>query len=285
MDSSRNPRGIHRLSTDSYTVCTTARILGTNVGMNCGCCVDNKTCPQAAPIHPRVIPRQSTGGHAVRTGEIAEIHSFHRAYYYPCSSSRKFLLKTGCVDKSRTHRTKRRGPGTTQGRADADFADTRRVRRSLHAARDRRGLKGTRVRGQSCTDRSPRGRSARAHHAPRPSPSAVGRPHAPELFTAFFRDTCGRTLASPIRGLPTDRHRTPASYPGPLCGLVRRRCDDVSSTRRGGRSGAAKRGTVLGRSLCQNSSAVGRRRGRRNIAVRRNRRGGICGGSTATDPH
>lgn len=35
------------------------------------------------------------------------------------------------------------------------------------------------------------------------------------------------------------------------CGLVRCRCDDVSSTRRGGRSGAAKRGTVLSRSCAR----------------------------------
>jgi len=210
VDSSRNPRGIHRLSTDSYTVCTTARILGTNVGMNCGCCVDNKTCPQAAPIHPRVIPRQSTGGHAVRTGEIAEIHSFHRAYYYPCSSSRKFLLKTGCVDKSRTHHTKRRGPGTAQGRAEADFADTRHVRRGPHAARDRHVWKAL----------GPEYRAARTGRR-------VAGPHAPITHPVHLRqpwaDRMLQSCSQLSSGIPVDGPSPRRSADCPQIGTARPR--------------------------------------------------------------
>jgi hypothetical protein len=105
-----NPRGIHRLSTDPCTVCTTGRNLWINLGTRCGCNVDKKTYPQAPPIHPRVIPWPSTGGHALRTGKTGAIHSFHRAYYYSCSSSREFLFKTGCVDKSRADRANQPTP-------------------------------------------------------------------------------------------------------------------------------------------------------------------------------
>lgn len=110
--------------------------------------------------------------------------------------------------------------------------------------------------------------------------SALGR-----SSTDFFRDNCGRVThtADPRTVHSPAQHAR--RFRADPAGLVRCRWEDVSCTRRGGRSGAMKRGTVLSRSLCQISPAVGRRRGRRDIAVRRNRRGGIHGGSTATDPH
>lgn len=208
MDSSRIPRGIHRLSTDSCTVCTTARILGTNVGMNCGCCVDNKTCPQAAPIHPRVIPRQSTGGHAVRTGETTEIHSFHRAYYYPCSSSRKFLLKTGCVDKSRRHRTKRRRSRNHTGTGGGTLREQSPRPSRPAQPRDSRGSDRARCPRTALHGPVTPGRSARAHQASRPSPRNRGQP----TFSRVVHSSVpGHLWTDPCHADPRTAHR-PAQH-------------------------------------------------------------------------
>ncbi len=111
-----------------------------------------------------------------------------------------------------------------------------------------------------------------------------GQTRTPELCTALLRDTCGRTRTSPINGLHSEMPNTPAGYPDPLwAGPVPVRRRILHTEGRPIRCGET--GYGLKSVVCQNSSAVGRRRGRRNIAVRRNRRGGIHGGSTATDPH
>lgn len=235
------------MSTDPYTVCTTGPNLGRKLGTNCGCGVDNESCPQPPPIHPRVIPDPSPGRHALRTGKTGEIHSFHRTYYYPCSSSRKFLFKTGCVDKSRVTagpirartETARAGTGTESRRERTPGA------RGSTAANPRRGMDASERFRRRCSQRT-RVRSASPRLLDR-----VGRRRT-RLSTAIRGDDCGQgekrqflrnhpQLFPPLLALPCwcgPRGRIVAA------GLSRPRTEGLSCTRRGSRSGSAKRGTV-----------------------------------------
>ncbi len=267
-------------------MCTTGPNLGRNLGTSCVCGVDNENCPQPSPIHPRVIPDSSPGGHALRTGKTGEIHSFHRTYYYPCSSSRKFLLKAGCVDKSRgtagpirgRTETRRRATGTSsKPRADAGTTPPRRV-----------------VRGSSFRRSSTDG--ALAHSCPVRIPLHSGRPDTavlgcPQRYEGTTVDRGPAVPSSPSTAVPTPRRTLPRWWDHedgqlwPDC-RCRGRKDYPAH---GGAAEAVARNAVrsnVGR-LCQ-TSVAGRSSGShsdRRAPGRRSRRGGIHGGSTAADPH
>ncbi len=102
----------------------------------------------------------------------------------------------------------------------------------------------------------PERRAAPTGHA-RPPPAELPRqctPRAEHVLRSCSQLCSGTSVDEPVLRRSADCAQRRATRPRVTrtrCGLVRCRCDDVSSTRRGGRSSAAKRGTVLSRSCAR----------------------------------